>query len=237
MVHAKVLVKDVGVVAVGAVVAVAVLASGCGSGPTKAAPGRTTSTTTATPTPSVATTTPTTSAPPATLPATTVPSSTTAPPGPSACTSSQIGVSLGSGGAGLGHVGYPVLFTNKGTTSCVLGGYPGVALLDASGHQAVQAMRTPGGYLGGLSSESTTPPVLTVAPGQTVSALLEGTDIPVGAATSCPSYPAVLVTPPNQHVPILLQFAAAPVGFMGAFPGCSTPEIHPVVSGSTGRQG
>jgi hypothetical protein len=136
-------------------------------------------------------------------------------------------VSVGRPGAGLGHVGEPLLFRNTGAATCVLGGYPGVALVDKSGSGQVQASRTPSGYLGGLASPSAIPPVIRVRPGQTVSALFEGTDIPAGRARVCPGYRAMLVTPPNQTVTVRV---AQP------FASLCRPQIHPVVAGTSGRQ-
>lgn len=147
-------------------------------------------------------------------------------------------MSLGSGGAGVGHEGITLLFRNTGAVACELDGYPGVALLDASGRQVLQAVRTPSGYLGGLAAGTSVPPTLTVDPGQVVSALLEGTDVPAGTATSCPYYPAVLVTPPNQTVSTrLVLTTGSGTGPDRGLPGCSPPQVHPVVPGTTGSQG
>lgn len=147
--------------------------------------------------------------------------------GPPGCSSGQISVSAGRAGAGLGHVGAPLLFRNTGSATCVLTGYPGVALVKPSGTGEVQVSRSPQGYLGGLASPSTAPPVVRVRPGQTISALLEGDDNPAHGSGVCPSYQALLVTAPNQTVTVRV---ARPFTFF-----CS-PQIHPVVSGTSGRQ-
>ena len=136
-------------------------------------------------------------------------------------------VSLGRSDAGAGHVGTVLVFRNTGTGRCALSGYPGVAGLDANGAQVAQARRTANGYLGGLQSGLTTGPEVPLAPGAAASALVEGTDVPVGSATSCPSYPALLVTPPGTTVSVRLVLA-------DPFPGCSGLMVHPVVPGLTG---
>jgi hypothetical protein len=141
-----------------------------------------------------------------------------------ACGNGQIGVSVGDGGAGAGHEDQVLVFTNQSASTCSLFGYPGVAGLNAQGEQVVQAQRTPGGYLGGLESGGA-PAVVPLAPGQAASAIVEGTDVPVGTATSCPDYPALLVTPPNLTDSV--QVAAG-------LPGCSPIEVHPVVPGTNG---
>lgn len=133
----------------------------------------------------------------------------------------------GQSGAGLGHVALPLLFTNDGTATCTLSGYPGVAALDSSGAQVAQAQRTPQGYLGGLEGYSGGPlPVVSLAPGQTASAMVEGTDNPAGTATSCVTYAALLVTAPDTTTSVRVD---------SALPGCSALEVHPVVEGTSGR--
>jgi hypothetical protein len=147
-----------------------------------------------------------------------------APPG---CSSHRISVSIGLAAAGLGHIGLPLLFRNTGSSTCVLTGYPGVALVRAAGAGQVQASRTLLGYLGGLAGTSTAAPVIRVRPGETISALLEGDDNPAHGTGVCPSFRALLVTPPNQTVTVRLARA------LSTF--CS-PQIHPVVAGASGRQ-
>jgi len=121
----------------------------------------------------------------------------------------------------MGHIGVVLIFTNTSATPCTEVGYPGVAALDAEGHQVVQAIRTINGYLQG----STMPKEVTLVTGQSASAIVEGTDVPTGNATSCPSYPKLLVTPPNATESVVVN---------AVMPGCSPIEIHPVVPGGTG---
>jgi Protein of unknown function (DUF4232) len=163
----------------------------------------------------------TTTSPPPTSSTTT--STTTS--GPTRCTFAELEISLGQMGAGLGHEGGTVLFENTGTSACALAGYPGVAALNSTGQQVAQAQRTPSGYLGGMETGSTTPPLVELQPGGTASAMVEGTDVPVGNATSCPTYAAVLVTPPTSTQSTRLTLS---------LPGCSPLQVHPVVSGTTG---
>jgi hypothetical protein len=139
------------------------------------------------------------------------------------CTTAQLAVTS-SGNSGMGHIGVVLIFTNISATPCVEVGYPGVAALTAEGIQAVQALRTPGGYLQGGTSRKE----VTLASGQSASAIVEGTDVPTGTATSCPSYPKLLVTPPNATEQVVIS---------AVMPGCSPIEVHPVVSGATGMVG
>jgi hypothetical protein len=168
---------------------------------------------------SVATTTAPTTAPSTT----TTTSATTAASG---CTLPQLAVTSTSN-AGLGHIGAILIFTNTSQATCSLVGYPGVAMLNAQGAQVLQAIRTPNAYLGGIPT-GTRPPTVILKPGGAASATLEGTDVPAGTATTCPTYPKILVTPPNATQSTTLAVS---------MPGCSPVQIHPVVPGTSGSLG
>lgn len=146
---------------------------------------------------------------------------------PQNCLGHAVAVSASGPGAAGGHYGFPILFRNTGRGPCTLQGYPGVAGLDSNGGQVMQASRTPQGYLGGLAFTDTSLPKVVLAPGQTGSALLEGSDNPVGTATLCSSYAALLVTPPNTTTSTRLSMS---------MPGCSGLFIHPLVPGTSGTQ-
>jgi hypothetical protein len=144
------------------------------------------------------------------------------------CTDSQLRVGAGSWVGAGGHGGIPILFTNRSTVACTLYGYPGVAILSASGRQVEQAQRTPGGYLGGLWSGGNAP-VVTLDPGVTAAAELEWIENPQAPKqTTCPTYGAILVTPPNAYRSTELK-VAPPILL------CLDLDIHPVVPGTTGR--
>jgi len=182
----------------------------------------TTTTTTTTTRPTTTTTTTTTTQPPTTT-TTLPPVTTTTAPAVTTCTSAQLQVHSLGPQAALGHIGLVIAFTNASATTCTLSGYPGVALLNSSGSQVAQAVRTPSGYLGGLQSGQPIP-VVTIAAGASASALVEGTDDSASGG-SCTIYPEILVTPPNlrQAVPLT-----------SSLPGCTPVQVHPVVPGTTG---
>jgi hypothetical protein len=159
---------------------------------------------------------------------TTVTSATTSPP----CANDQVAVTDSGGGAGLGHEDQILVFTNTSTTTCTLRGYPGVAGLNASGQEQVEAARTPDGYMGGLAPGTTTLPFVSLAPGRVASAVAEGTDNPLGSQP-CPYYPFLLVTPPNLTEQIRVEVSGLGTEPTG-LPGCTTIEVHPVVAGITG---
>ena len=137
------------------------------------------------------------------------------------CNFTELAVSAKGDGVGLGHVGVVLLFKNSGSEACGLFGYPGVAGLNAAGVPVTQALRTLNGYLGGTRSATE----VVIAPGDSASALVEGTDVPIGSATGCPTYSSLLVTPPDTTQSVAIHFS---------MPGCSGLEIHPVVPGTTG---
>jgi hypothetical protein len=164
---------------------------------------------------------------------TTLATPTTEAPAVARCRDGQISATNEGGGSGLGHQDQVILFTNQSRATCLLTGYPAVAGLDAEGNQVVQAQRTPGDYMGGLPPGVTAPPTVRLIPGQSASAVIEGTDVPVGSATSCPHYPALLVTPPGLSDSVRVSVSDLGINPPG-LPGCGPIEVHPVVPGSSG---
>ncbi len=112
--------------------------------------------------------------------------------GHSECTAAQLkiaytGNSQIKNGAlhGMSHVDNVVTFTNDGSAPCRTQGYPGVAALDGAGKQIKQAARVTGAA-----------PLITLAPGQTASALIAANS----ASCSAPvSVAGLLVTAPDQR--------------------------------------
>ncbi len=151
------------------------------------------------------------SATPASAPATSQlpasPASSVTPGGPMAtasasprtraaeCTSAQLKVAYTSNaqirhGAlnGMSHADSVIMFTNVSSRTCWTRGYPGVAALDAAGHQLKQAVR--GRAANGRS------PLITLAPGQVASAEVTGDR---ASCTKLTTFPALLVTVPDQR--------------------------------------
>ena len=168
-----------------------------------------------------------------TVPPTTVPPTTVVPQSP--CQISQLRISPGASGFGTGNVGQALLFTNVSQTTCTISGYPGVAALDSHGNQVAQARRELIGYLGGLQNNASSVPVVTLASGQVASAEVEGTDNPVGTATSCTYYPSFLITPPNETHSVTVSAGVVQGSHTPGFPGCSPISVNPMVPGTSGR--
>jgi hypothetical protein len=185
-----------------ALCALALLFAACGGG-TPAAGPTTTTTTTASPAPAT-----TTSSTQPTL---------------AACTTAQLTITAGLNSGAAGTIGQVLLFQNTGTTTCLLHAFPGVAGLDSSGNQLVQASREVN--QAPFSGSAASLPTIDLSPGSTGSALVLGSDVPVGSATSCVTYAALLVTPPN---------ALQSVRVNASLPGCSGLRVGPVYPGTTG---
>lgn len=147
------------------------------------------------------------------------------------CPGSVIAISSSPVEAALGNVAVILLFRNAGLTTCRLYGYPGVAGLDQSGRQVVQARRTLSGYFAILPT-----PYRAVAlpPNATASAIVEGGDNPVNGST-CSTYPAFLVTPPDAYTSTKVPISS-PHFTVNGFPGCVGLLVQPVVAGATGGQ-
>jgi hypothetical protein len=151
------------------------------------------------------------------------------------CRSGQIEVSALSGGAGAGNVDQVFGFKNGSKTTCTVSGYPRIAALNAAGDPVAVAERQLSG-LGGVQSGASVPPVATLQPGQTSSAMVSGIDIPYATETTCPAgYPDFLITPPGTTQPV--KISALDGAGPGPFPGCSTLiRVNPIVPGITGDE-
>jgi|HubBroStandDraft_1064217.scaffolds.fasta_scaffold93778_2 hypothetical protein len=149
------------------------------------------------------------------------------------CTAADLTVTTGATEAAAGHSSLVLLFTNSGSASCFVQGYPGVALQlrDGRAYSAVRAMT---GYMGGDAAPS--PVRVQLAPGVTTSALIEWLHFPQDGSASvtaadCAGHGAVrlLVTAPDRTAPATLA-PPAPVS-----PICWGFEVHPIVAGSAGQ--
>jgi Protein of unknown function (DUF4232) len=128
------------------------------------------------------------------------------------CTSAQLKVAYTDNaqirdGAldGMSHADSVITFTNVGSATCRTQGYPGLAALDAAGHQIRQAVR-------GQAANGQIP-LIVLKPGQVASAEITGN------TASCPSLTKVsafLVTVPGQRTSVRLagahEFCLASLG-------------------------
>jgi sarcosine oxidase gamma subunit len=94
---------------------------------------------------------------------------------------------------GMSKADSVITFTNHGSRSCWTRGYPGVAALDAAGHQLKQAVR-------GAAATGQTP-LITLAPGQVASAEITGNTASCAKLTKIAAF---LVTAPDQRTSVRL---------------------------------
>jgi len=147
------------------------------------------------------------------------------------CRNGQLRVTPLRGGDGMGQIEEVIGFRNPSRASCTMVGFPAVVALDAHGTPVATAQPTLDA-IGGIHSGATAPPVVTLGPGQSASATIDGESHPSGSATSCPSYSSFLVTPPGvtRSIHVTSWSGWEP----GPFPGCQPIAITPIVPGSSG---
>lgn len=183
--------------AVGAAAVAGISLAGCGNGGQAPAgqpahPARPAQALTASPQASAATSPAGTGTASPGAPASVDPGGPAVPAGQGECTAAQLQITYTSNsqirsGAldGMSHVDRVVTFTNQGSAPCRTEGYPGVAALNSAGTQIRQAARVSGSA-----------PLITLAPGQTASALIAANS----ASCSAPvSVAGLLVTAPDQR--------------------------------------
>jgi len=95
---------------------------------------------------------------------------------------------------------------NTSSSACVLGGYPGMQLLDANGAQLPTTVVRGGSY----PFANLTPTTVTLAPGAVAYFNLGYSDVPSGGETACPKASSMWVTPPNAVDHLTLVTTLAP---------------------------
>jgi Protein of unknown function (DUF4232) len=127
--------------------------------------------------------------------------------GPPACATADLGAAQGAAGS----VYQVIDFTNAGTSSCSLYGYPGVALVGGS----------PLAEIGAAASRTTTsaPTLVTLGAGDTANALLRITQAGNYPTSTCDPVASTYlqIYPPNQTTPIYLAYKST---------GCSATSVN-----------
>lgn len=130
--------------------------------------------------------------------------------GPPGCASRDLKATVGIAQGAAGSVYQVIDFTNIGTSSCSLYGYPGVAL--AGGSPVTQ--------IGAPASRSTAsaPKLVSLAAGASANALVQITDAQNYPTSRCgPTASTYLqIYPPNQTTPIYLAYKSM---------GCSSTKV------------
>jgi hypothetical protein len=198
-----------GIVAIAAILAAGCSSSGSGTGGQATRAPSASQSSVATASAAASATTGPTSSPTAPASASSGPTSS-APAGARSCSTSNLHITLGNGGAGAGTDFTVLDFANSGTSTCTLFGFPGVSLTNSSGAQiGAAATRNP--------SKAAT--VITLAPGAKANATLGVANAENYPAAACkPTAAAQLkIYPPNQTQPVELPFTAT---------GCAVSSTH-----------
>ncbi len=161
--------------------------------------------------PATPTTPPATSSSPAPSPTpkptpTPAPTASTDPNAPAGqCADSALSVGVRQLDSGAGSTYFEVVFTNTGSASCELRGAPGVSVVDAAGAELGQPAERQG---------DEDPPTLTVAPGASVSAQLQATNIDPGGGplVDCPVVHGTgyRVYPPHSFTGFIVEAGDVP---------------------------
>ncbi|WP_036505567.1 DUF4232 domain-containing protein [Nocardia aobensis] len=154
--------------------------------------------------------TPNTSAAPA-LHVGSVPSNDGTPPTRAAnavapqCRTSDLAAALGPSNAAAGTVAFPIVFTNNGSGSCVLEGFPGVSYAAGPDSSPVGAP---------AARDGSAPGPVQLAPGGQASALVFAVDVHNIPADQCGpvDVPGLRIYPPDNTVSLYLDRAATACG-------------------------
>ena len=132
--------------------------------------------------------------------------SSTAAGGPARCPTSDLNASvIGSGGA-AGTIELTIALRSSSSTPCILGGYPGLQLLAASGASLPTTVVRKGSY----PFTAMPPTTVTLSTGQSADFNIGYGDVPVGNETSCPSASSMEITPPGATDHLVLVASLAP---------------------------
>jgi hypothetical protein len=123
---------------------------------------------------------------------------------PGQCATANLGVQLKAGSPGAGQRYATMVLTNRGTDTCTVYGYGGMALLGAPGQGVPTDLRR---------VASPAPTTVTLVPNGSARSLLHWTVVPAGdeGSTCEPTAVTVVVTPPNQTTAALRPWTMGPV--------------------------
>ncbi len=182
-----------------ALAALTLAVAGCSSSHSGSRAGSTSSTA-----PTTAASTPATSSG---APASTAPAST-AVPAAKGCLAGQLAVQVGAANGAAGSVGYTNSFENASGSTCTLFGYPGMQMLDASGHPLPTHV---------IRGTSVTVPyvaekLVTLAPGGKAYFHMGFAASTGYGNAQCPTSARVEFTPPNDFQSLTVPLAIRPYG-------------------------
>jgi len=140
------------------------------------------------------------------------------------CTTGQLSVTPGAAQGAAGSIGQNVRLLNVSNRTCTLEGYPGLQMLNASGHALATHVHR------GASVTVKARPVhlVTLAPGQKASFDIGYSDATGFSNERCPTSARVEVTPPNDFKAVTVRWRLQPYG--GSIPHlkCGLISVSPV---------
>lgn len=132
-----------------------------------------------------------------TAPSGSAPSSTPSGSATAACTPARLKITLTHTGALAGQAGGYLSFTNDGTTTCQLTGWPTVVAQTAAG--SATTLKHAHSTMFGAWQEASPLPVVTLQPGGSAYAVVVSDDHPAGTSTNCPApFVRLRVSPPGS---------------------------------------
>ena len=126
--------------------------------------------------------------------------------GAAPCSPAQLRISLPRRFAGLGHLNGDLRFTNVGRGRCQLSGWPTVVAVQADG-KATRAKRIPALWMAWALNWPRSRPArpVVLARGRSADAEIDGGDVSIGSATTCPAARRLRVTAPGGHHPVTIS--------------------------------
>jgi len=153
--------------------------------------------------------------PPASSPAPSTSASPTTPVTAAPCPTTQLDVSLAHGGVAAGSTYQRLVFTNTGSATCSLAGFPGVSYVTSRN----------GTQVGAAADRMGATHTVTLAPGRSVAAVLQSSDARNYAEDRCRQATAggLRVYPPNQTAAVFVRDRALT---------CADTSVHVLHVGS-----
>jgi uncharacterized protein DUF4232 len=145
--------------------------------------------------------------------------------GDTACRTSALSLRLGAGGAAAGSSYRPIVFTNTGSGTCTMFGYPGVAYVAGSEQHQVGAPAA--------RNQQHPPSSVTLRPGEQASAVLQIVDAHNYPPASCRlvAVSGLRVYPPDETA---AAFVALPSGATACSTDVSQLTVQATVAGTGG---
>lgn len=143
---------------------------------------------------------------------------------PPSCTSAQLSAAPGRSGVAAGSRAQQLILQNTSTAKCTLYGYPGMLMLNSSGHPLPTHVSR---------SATHTEKTIVLVPGDRASFLAHWADSTGYGGERCPTSSQVKITPPNAYKPITIPLQITPYGGTTSNLECGQIIVSVVYAGTT----